>query len=79
MHILLHLRSILSTILIGLGMALLVLPNRWIEAATGFDPDFGSGSLEFALAFGVLGAGLLMRIVPRWRASRSAGKYRMER
>jgi len=37
-------------LLIALGLIFAVLPKQWIEEVLGFEPDAGSGLLEFALA-----------------------------
>lgn len=40
---------------IGLNLFVLTLFTReWFEMLTGLDPDGGNGTLEFALAFGLL-------------------------
>ena len=57
MHRQLPARFWFEAVVAALGVALFVLTlftREWIEILTGFDPDGGSGSLEFALAIGLL-------------------------
>ena len=56
------------------GAALFVLTlisREWIEFLFGVDPDGGSGSLEFAIAFGLLFVSVLSALLARreWRLS----------
>jgi hypothetical protein len=56
------------TAVIGTLMFVLTLITReWFEALTGIDPDGGSGSLEFALAFGLL----TVAVASAWAAQRT--------
>jgi hypothetical protein len=61
--------------LVSLCLSVLTLINaEWIEALTGFDPDAGSGALEWTIAigFGLVGLGLAARTVFDVRRLRAA-------
>jgi len=54
------------TAVIGLALFALTLVTReWFELLTGIDPDGGSGSLEFALAFGLLAVSVVSVLAAR--------------
>jgi hypothetical protein len=55
----------------GLGLFFLTLVTReWIELVTGWDPDGGSGSLELAIALGLLAASATGFTLARLEAKR---------
>ncbi len=64
----------LAGVSFGLFALTLVYPE-WIESLTGFDPDAGSGALEFAVA----GALLLVALVSPALASRDRRRLALER
>jgi hypothetical protein len=59
-------------LLLGLGLALAVAPLDWIEESTGFEPDGGSGSLEWILVVVAVVAGLACLVRAASVARRSA-------
>jgi hypothetical protein len=59
----------------GLGLALFVLTlfsREWIEELTGWDPDGGNGSLEVALAVGLLAIAAVSMLAARRDYRRAA-------
>lgn len=58
---------------VGLALFILTLFSReWIEALTGWDPDGGSGSLEIALAVGLLAVSAISMFAARRDYRRAA-------
>lgn len=52
----------------GLGSVLFVftlVSREWVEILTGFEPDGGSGALEFGLAFALLAVAVLSAVFAR--------------
>jgi hypothetical protein len=71
-------RARCEIVLAGVGFGLFALTlvyPEWIEALTGFEPDAGSGALEFAVA----GALLLVALVSAALASRDHRRLALER
>lgn len=74
MHRDLPTRFWIEVVAAGLGSVLFVLTlftREWIEFLTGFDPDGGSGSLEFTLAIGLLVVAVTSTAVARWEFRRA--------
>jgi hypothetical protein len=68
-----------SAIAIAVGVLFAVLPQDWIEARFGIDPDAGNGSLERLLVAVPLAIGLALAVsasvgVLRARRSAAAGR-----
>jgi hypothetical protein len=61
------------TAAVGLILFVLTLITReWIEVLTGWDPDGGSGSLEIALALGLLAISAASMLAARREFQRTA-------
>ena len=56
---------------LALGLVTIVWPD-WIEALTGWDPDHGSGYVEWVVVFGLLAVGVGVGVLARreWRSLR---------
>lgn len=63
--------SITGWVLIALGLAYAALPKTWVEDRLGFEPDGGSGALEFAFVAIplIVGAALIIGSLRRQSAS----------
>jgi hypothetical protein len=58
---------------VGLALFILTLFSReWIEELTGWDPDGGNGSLEIALAVGLLAVSAVSMLAARRVYQRAA-------
>ena len=58
---------------LGAGLFILTLITReWFELLTGLDPDGGSGTLEIALALGLLAVAAVSALAARHHYVRSA-------
>ena len=57
--------------LVSAGVLLALLPERWFERATGFEPDGGDGSMELLIPGAFFGVGIALLAIAlvtvRWR------------
>lgn len=57
------------------ALAILTLITReWIEALTGWDPDHGNGSVEWAVALGLAVAALVFALIARAEFHRAGSR-----
>jgi hypothetical protein len=66
-----HMRIEISLAIISAALFLLTLvSDEWIEEIFGFEPDAGSGLLEWALTIGLAGASALLSLMAIGNARR---------